>query len=111
MGIFSDEFFVELITVNGLFDGFHLITRHVPGGVLIIFPSLELEKGTLGALSHNGEFAAFHLLNLGDFLEEDFWRFLSLHARSIYYNRYSVSKKTPELGSLKDFVMRPRVTR
>lgn len=58
------------ISGDGLLEGRDLILRNIPRDVLAVFPSLMVVVGALRSLPQNAGFTPFHVLDLGDLLQE-----------------------------------------
>ena len=91
LGVLLGQFLKFLIPFDGLLDGGGLIARDVAGKVLAVFPGLMLVVRPLRAFAHDGQFAAFHPLNLCDLFEQ-LSRFGNIHAGNIYDPRYYVTQ-------------------
>jgi hypothetical protein len=69
-GIFVNQA-LELLIVGGVLGHqFDLVGRNVGGEGFALFAALEVVIGPIGSLAHDTEFARFHVLDFGDFLED-----------------------------------------
>jgi hypothetical protein len=59
-----------LVSGEGFLERRQLVLRDIAAHVLAVLPSLMVVVGTVGALAKEAEFATFHVLDLGDLLEE-----------------------------------------
>jgi hypothetical protein len=76
----AGEFLELLIAEDGFLDGWNLLAREITGNILPILPRLQIVIRTGGSFAQDTDFAAFHLLNLADLLEERFRRGFGVHA-------------------------------
>jgi len=84
LGIGLDELLELLVTGDGFWKGRNLLSGDVTRDVLTIFPALVVVERTFWTFPEDAELAPFHVLDLGDLLEEDLRGDLSIHAgRSI----------------------------
>jgi hypothetical protein len=92
-GIFLDEPLELFITGDGFLKGGNLISGDVTRDVLPIFPGLVVVVGAIWALPEDAELAPFHVLDLGDLLEEDLRSDFSIHGDIVYSKLYTKSTK------------------
>jgi hypothetical protein len=70
LGVLTSQILELLESGDSLLEGRDLILRNIPRDVLAVFPSLVVVVGALRSLPQNAEFAALHVLDLGDLLQE-----------------------------------------
>jgi hypothetical protein len=70
LGVLVSQILELLKSGDGLLEGRNLMLRNIPGDVLSVFPSLVVVVGALRSLPQNAKFAALHVLDLGDLLQE-----------------------------------------
>ena len=75
---------LELPIAGGVLrDEGNLVCGNIEGEGLAVFPALEVVVGAVGAVADYTEFARFHVLDLGDLLEDSGWSGL-IHGWNIY---------------------------
>jgi hypothetical protein len=86
---------VEVPVVGGvLCDPGDLVCGNIAGEGLALFPALQVVIGAVGAVGDDTELAGFHVLDLGDLLEDLGWSGL-VHGMNIYLSIYLSTKKRP----------------
>ena len=93
LGVLLGEFLKLAIPRDRLRNGGGLVARDVAGKILTLFPGLKFVVGALWAFAHDGKFATFHALDLGDLLKPPS-RLGNVHGHNIYQARYNVTRKT-----------------
>lgn len=84
---------LELLIAGGVLAHHgDLVGGNIPGEGFAVFSALEVVIGAVGAVAEDTEFARFHLLDLGDLLEDLRW-FELIHGKSLYTCIYFTTKK------------------
>ena len=68
--IFLGQMLKLLISSNGFFENRQLVLRDVATNVLTVLPSLMVVIRTIGTFPQKAKFAPFHVVDLGDLLED-----------------------------------------
>ena len=75
-----DELLELFVTGDGFLKGRNLISGDVTRDVPTIFPALVVVVRPFWTFPEDAEFSPFHVLDLGDLLEEDLRDDFSIHA-------------------------------
>jgi hypothetical protein len=70
LGILLGQLLKLFIAGDRVLQSGRLVPRNVTGHVFAVLPGLVLEIRAIGSFAQHGELAPFHLLDVGDLLEE-----------------------------------------